>query len=84
MTAMTSGEAVGRRGRARDGGEGQRRLRRLGQRARRRHGEAAVAAVLRLCMANGWAGIAWDKVAGEPAAKAREEQEDVSWMKAYL
>ena len=48
------------------------------------HGEAAVAAVLRLCMANGWAGIAWDKVAGEPAAKAQGEQEDVSWMKAYL
>ena len=48
------------------------------------HGETAVAAVLRLCMANGWAGIAWDKVAGEPAAKAQGEQEDVSWMKAYL
>lgn len=38
-----------------------------------RCGEAAVAGLLRLCMANGWQGIVWDKLDQKPARKN-------SWM----
>ncbi len=40
------------------------------------YGEAAVADLLRLCMANGWQGIVWDKLAKQPP---RQQQKN-SWL----
>ena len=46
-------------------------------------GEAAVAAVIRKSMANGWAGIAWETIE-RPAPEKQADREDLSWMKQYL
>ncbi len=47
-----------------------------------RHGEEAVAEILRRSMASGWAGVAWDKLDG--LEKAPSKEGDVAWIRDYL
>lgn len=46
------------------------------------YGEDALSKLIRQCISNGWAGIAWDKL--KRPGESQEKKGDVAWMKKYI